>query len=83
MYTGLPGDVHSVGRVAILQRVVEADDLRRHLREHSPEHRLVRSVRRVVGPQREDSPRGKVIGEAAQPGGLVERGMAGMQQVPR
>ena len=78
---GVGGDVDRVGGLSFLQRVVEGDDLGSHGGEDLSEHCCELLVRRVVGPQGEDSAGAQQPAQMVQAGRLVEVGIAGVQQV--
>ena len=73
--------VNCAGGVAVLERVVEADDVGLAAGEHFFQcgHEAVFGW--VVGPQGKDAAGVELGGEAAEAVGLIERGMALVEEV--
>ncbi len=75
--------INRAGRFALQQRIFKRDDLRGGAGENDSEHCQKIVIRRIVGPQREDTALVQMRRQRAQSIGRIKCAVARMQQIAR
>ena len=80
---GIPREIHDAGGFPLLQRIEKRDGAGFDFSENLPQRMQIVPVRRGIRPHGKDAAGAKVTREIFQPVRRVERGVTGMQDVPR